>query len=71
MIGMLNPDFMAGQKMLLKHLLARLVNCLKIIVFPLKSSQIDVNLGFAGQIKSFCGQHLARGPYVVHACPMT
>jgi len=23
--------------------------------------------GFAGQIKSFCGPHLARGPYVVHA----
>ena len=21
-----------------------------------------------GQIKSFCGPHLARGPYVVHAC---
>ena len=25
-------------------------------------------LGFAGQIKSFRGPHLARGPYVVHAC---
>ena len=24
-------------------------------------------LGFAGQIKSFRGPHLARGPYVVHA----
>ena len=24
--------------------------------------------GFAVQIKSFCGPHLARGPYVVHAC---
>ena len=27
----------------------------------------NVGLGLAGQIKSFHGPHLARGPYIVHA----
>jgi len=38
-------------------------------VFSIKErSKINKIWGFAGQIKSFCGPHLARGPYVVHAC---
>jgi len=34
-------------------------------VFNKERSKI---LGFEGQIKSFHGPHLARRPYVVHAC---
>jgi len=38
-------------------------------VFTQKRSKINKIWGFAGQIKSFCGPHLAHGPYVVHAWP--
>jgi len=37
-------------------------------VFTKERSKINKICGFEGQIKSFCGPHLARGPYVVHAC---
>jgi len=36
-------------------------------VFAKERSKIHKIWGFVGQIKSFCGPHLARGPYVVHA----
>jgi len=67
--GMHNSNLMAGQKVLLKHSRARLVKFFQFLYcLHQKSSQILVNLGFAGQIESFRGPHLARGPYVVHAC---
>jgi len=57
-----NSDFMAGQKMLLKYLRAKLVKFFLIfLVFPSKIKPNMHKFGFAGQIRSF------RGPYVVHA----
>jgi len=55
-----NSNFVAGQSWyVLTHSKG---------VFIKGRSKINKIWGFAGQIKSFRGPHLARRPYIVHAC---
>ncbi len=65
--GVHNSNLMAGQ-IFFWHM-QKLIGCNTFKeCFYQRNKQNKHNLGLAGQIKSFWGPHLARGPYVVHVC---
>jgi len=57
---------MAGQKFFLTCPRAKVDMFQHIQRVFLTKKETKKTWGIAGQIKSFCGPHLARGPYVVH-----
>ncbi len=71
--GVDNSNLMVGPKIVFWHFQGpKLISLITFKgFFVTETSKINKKWGFAGQIKRFCGPHLACGPYVVHACSRT